>query len=165
MTDKLGFEDENDVPAPPTQSVKLDAGKSKFAKQAIQKQTFEKQVLEVHKQMEGRQQQAYELGLRFLDTIQDRTLKKGPIAKDLERETLNSIIKFAIEMNNDENEPDGMGSVSMLTLVLKSLLILRDNLNRVEDAAATKIEELQKKISEQNLKIQDLTNKSNDSSS
>lgn len=139
---RLSFESDEIEPA--TKNVKLDSKKSRFAKQAETKQIFEKKVTEVHEKMVGRQQLIFELGKQFLDLLKDKTLteNKGPMHQSLEKEVLGKLTQFAIEVNNDENEGEGMGSISMIVLLFKSMMIMRDNCNRAE----YKIEQLEKQL-------------------
>lgn len=72
---------------------------------------------------------------RFLKMTEDRTLSenRGGIANDVEREIRQELIQLALDMNNDETEEDnGKGSVVVLSVVTKILLVFRDRLNRLE---------------------------------
>lgn len=139
---RLSFE--SGEAGPSTKNVKLDTKKSRFAKQAETKINFEKKVDEVHNTMVSRQQQVFDLGKQFLELMRDKTLpeNKGPMQTSLEREILNKLTQFAIEVNNDENEGESMGSISMIVLLLKSSLIMRDNYNKME----YKVEQLEKQL-------------------
>jgi hypothetical protein len=72
---------------------------------------------------------------RFLKMTEDRTLaeNRGGIANDVEREIRQDLIQLALDMNNDETEEDnGKGSVVVLSVVTKILLVYRDRLNQLE---------------------------------
>lgn len=132
---------------PANKTVKLDNNKSKFSKQAEQKQNFEKRAEEVHNKIVGRQDEIYSLGSKFLEIVSDKTLlvNKGPLQRSLEKETLNKLINFAINLNNDDDEPMAcMGSISLLTLMFRISLLTRDKYNAAED----KIEKLEGRVSQ-----------------
>lgn len=141
---RISFESDSEEIEPATKNVKLDSKKSRFARQAETKQNFENKVTEVHDKMMGRQQLIFELGKQFLDLLKDKTLaeNKGPMQQSLEKEVIGKLTQFAMEVNNDDNEGEGMGSISMIVLLFKSMLIVRDNYNRVE----YKIEQLEKQL-------------------
>ena len=72
---------------------------------------------------------------RFLKLAEDKTLpqNRGGIALDVEREIRQDLIQLALDLNNDENEEDnGKGSVVVLSVVSKIILMYRDRLNQLE---------------------------------
>ena len=42
------------------------------------------------------------------------------------------MIKLAVDVNNDPNEQEGMGSLMWIVLLLKTLLMQRDRINQLE---------------------------------
>jgi hypothetical protein len=133
---------QEDLPVP--QTLKINNRKSKYVHQAETKQIFEKQAEEVHNKILSRNEQAYELGKQFLDLMKDKTLpaNKGPLHQSVEREVINKLITFGTELNNDTLEQEGMGGISLLMLVFKSTLIMRDKYNVLE----YKVEQLEKQL-------------------
>ena len=78
---------------------------------------------------------AVEVITRFMNLSQDKTLKinRGSIAEDVEREARQDILQLALDLNNDESEPDnGKGSVVVVSLLSKILLTYRDRINELE---------------------------------
>lgn len=124
--------------------IKIDGTRSRFAKQVQNKQIFEKRANEAFDKIQERQQQILELGSKYLSLMKDKTLfqNKGPTDFSIEKEILGNLISFAIEVNTDEVEPEGMGSVGLLTLLFKSAILMRDNFNQVE----YRLEQLEKQI-------------------
>lgn len=136
---KMGFENtEREVVA--TRGVKL---KNKAAEQA-EKEKKEKeeymrkfddraeQTVKYHQEQGSR---AVESIRRFLKMAEDKTLavNRGGIANDVEREVRQDLIQLALDLNNDENEEDnGKGSVVVLSVVTKIILMYRDRLNDLE---------------------------------
>jgi cell division protein ZapA (FtsZ GTPase activity inhibitor) len=136
------------TPANVEKTVKLNPKKSKFAPQFEARQAAEqldRAASEIHQKSQDRQQEIFELGSRFVEMMKDRTVptQKGPVAQSVEREVLQQLINFAIEVNTDLNEPkEGMGSVSLLTLMLKVSLLMRDKHNVLEH----KIHQLEQRL-------------------
>lgn len=108
---------------------------------------FNEQAKEVFLQYEDYKKRTWELSTRFKAMIEDRTLSenKGVISKDLEKEVLDKLVALSSEMNADDNQPEGIGSVALSMLMLKMMLLQRDTLNTL----AYKLEKLEKS----NLKI------------
>jgi hypothetical protein len=149
--EKFSFQaNRENIPIP--QTVKLDNKKSRYGRQMEEragaeqtKIAFEKRAEEAHDRILDRNYQMLELGKRFVEIMRDRTLdtNKGPIQKSLEKETLDKLIQFAIELNNDELEVrDGMGAVGLLTLLFRTNLLMRDKCNSLE----YRVEQLEKAL-------------------
>jgi hypothetical protein len=68
--------------------------------------------------------------------LEDRTLpqNKNIFAQEIEKETLGQIMELASEINADPNEQDGIGSLSWVAQLLKTVLYQRDRINKVEYA-------------------------------
>lgn len=77
-----------------------------------------------------------DLAIQFKKTMDDKTLptNKSSYAVDMERELLSNIIILASEINNDENEGEGMGSLSWIAQLFKQCLAQRDRMNKMEYA-------------------------------
>lgn len=123
---------------------KLNASKSIFTKEIINKETFEEQADDAFEAIQDRKQKAVELVQQFWSLIKDETLAstKGPMKKSFEKEIVSKLLNFASEMNNDEKEPEGAGSVAIITLLLKTVLYLRDSNNDFK----YRLSELERKI-------------------
>lgn len=95
---------------------------------------FEKKVAAVQEKAVGYKQRAAELALQFKKTVEDKTLaaNKNVFAIEVEKEILTKMVQLAIEINNDPNEQEGMGSLSWITLLFKTVLSQRDRINNLE---------------------------------
>lgn len=166
------FEDQDQEKVP---GLKLDKNKSRFARKPEIRKTFEEKVEEVHQQRTGYRQQLFELGKQFLNNLTDRTLvqNKGPIKQSLEKEIHNKLVNLAVEINNDSNEQqDGMGSISLIVVLMKCIFMLRDRCNQLEfeieslqsklnkDAYAAELDKMKIHISALESKIDKLNNES-----
>ena len=117
------------------------------------KENFEKKVEEVNKKMNDYK------ALSYKKLILDKTLvqNKNIFSEEIEKETLSKMVNLAIEINNDENEQEGMGTLGWVTLLLKYFLHHRDRLNSLEYQLMTlqkNNEELKKEISKLKLSSQ-----------
>lgn len=128
--------------------LKIDSSKSIFSKETVKKEVFEEKANQVFEQIQNRKEKAVELVQQFWDFVKDETLpsEKGPIRKSLEKEIVSKLLNFASEMNNDPNEPEGAGSVAVITLLLKAVLFLRDSHNELK-YRLTKLEQKMNKSS------------------
>lgn len=137
---KLGFQDDPNKEVVATRGVKLK-NKAAEAKEKEKKEREEymrkfderaEQTVKYHQEQGNR---AVEVISRFLKMAEDKTLaqNRGGIAEDVEREIRQQLIQLALDMNNDENEDDnGKGSVVVLSVVSKIILLYRDRLNSLE---------------------------------
>lgn len=114
--------------------LKLDNKKSKFTQEKESVSKFEETVEKTIQQNEDFQKLAFALGSSFIKIMEDSVLveNKSPLSISLEKETLAKLVEFAKTVNNAESEPLGMGSVSLIVLLFKSSLMLRDKLNLLE---------------------------------
>lgn len=151
VEEKFSFQSNREnIPVP--QTVKIDNKKSRYGRQMEEKAeaeqikiAFEKRAEEAHEKMLNRNQQLFELGKQFVEIMRDKTLpvNKGPLQQSLERETLDKLLHFAEEVNNDELETrEGMGSIGLFTLMFRVNLLMRDKCNALE----YRVEQLEKAL-------------------
>jgi hypothetical protein len=112
--------------------LKLKPSKSSLAKKQVA-ENFNQRVSETHKRLEGNLKSAYELATEFTRLMADSRIEDnvGPIDKSFEKEIIRKLINYAIQVNSDENEQEGMGSVSLITLLLKTLFKMRNKMNQM----------------------------------
>lgn len=132
----MPFDDDEDLdPVKPKTSVKSQ-GKSIFdnmpKKPSVE--VFEKEAIEANKKLEGYQERAKELASQFKKIMDDKTLSqnKNVFSSEIEKEIISKMINLAVEINSDENEIEGMGSVGWIALLLRYLLLQRDKINQLE---------------------------------
>lgn len=146
-------EDEEEVVA--KVGVKLKNSKSMFANKPKKpsKEDFERAASEANNKLNSHNDKAMELSLAFKKILEDKTLSenKNIFATDVEMETLGGLVALGIDMNTDENETEGMGSIGLITLLLRCTLIQRDKINASDFKLHTMgntIKTLEKKIEE-----------------
>jgi len=105
---------------------------------------FDEQVKEVTNRKSGHKEKAADLASKFKKMMLDKTLEqnKSIFAKEVEREVLSNMIGLAVEINNDPEEQEGMGSLIWITLLFSACLAQRDKINNCEYL----ISKLEKKI-------------------
>jgi len=74
------------------------------------------------------------LTAKFQKIIHDKTLpqNKSIFQKDAEKELFKDMIQLAIDINNDDNESEGMGSLGWIALLMQTTLHLKDRANHLE---------------------------------
>jgi hypothetical protein len=131
-------EEDNDVELVPNKRGlrQVSSQKSIFdgAPQKQTQQEFDRKVKDLQERASGYKQKAAEYSAQFKKSMLDKTLQqnKSIFAKELESELLSNMIKLAVEVNNDPNEQEGMGSLMWIILLLKTCLMQRDKINFLE---------------------------------
>lgn len=97
-----------------------------------------KKVDQIQERNSSHKTRAAELSSQFNQIMNDKTLKqnKNIFARELERELLTKMAQLAIDVNNDQHEHEGMGSLSWIILLLKTCLNQRDKINQLEFAVS-----------------------------
>ncbi len=100
------------------------------------KESLEQQVKEVKQVESGYKRRISDLSKKFLHICSDKTLvkNKDPFSVSFENEVLVEINKLASDINRDESQEEGMGSIVVSSMLLKVILFQRDRLNELEYA-------------------------------
>ena len=124
---------EEDLANEQTKRIGLDPKKSRFVKQHQHKEEFEQLVQKTNERTQNYLTEAFELGKQYKELLEDKTISdnKNFLVESKEKEIVGKLIMYAIKVNADQTEQEGMGSVAVLTLLLKCLLHIRDNYNDV----------------------------------
>jgi len=99
---------------------------------------FEQKVRKVQERTSHYKAKAADLATQFNKAMSDKTLSqnKNMFQQDMEKDLLRQMIELAVEINNDGREQEGMGSLSWITLLLKTCFSQRDKINRLEYAVS-----------------------------
>jgi len=132
---RLSFESsmtDEEADAAQNSGLKLKPSRTRLVKKDVQ-QNFEQRVRNTSKRLEGNLKSAYELGVEFNNLLDDMRLAEniGPYERSFEKELLRKLINYGIAVNNDEQETEGMGSISLITLVMKHMFKMRDRMNKM----------------------------------
>ncbi len=97
-------------------------------------QDHQQKVQQAYDKMSGYKKRAADLFVQFNNATADKTLPqhRNMFAIDAEREMLQNMVQLAIEINNDPNEQEGMGSLTWITCLFKTCLAQRDRINELE---------------------------------
>lgn len=110
---------------------------SMFDKNKVAKPTKEQFTQEVENQVAkeiSNKEKAMEFSKSFRFTINDKTLKqnKTMLNNEFEESLVRDMVSLAVDINNDPDEQEGMGSLAWITLLLKGMIWYRDRLNSSE---------------------------------
>jgi hypothetical protein len=114
--------------------------------QPNQSALFEEQAKKAFSKYEEYKERSLDLSLKFKSMIEDRIRPdvRSPLSKGIEQETLNKLIALASEMNEDDVQPEGVGSTALCMLLMKMMLIQRDIISTL----GFKVDALEKIIKE-----------------
>jgi hypothetical protein len=136
----FGEDDDNEQILEPKVTVKnVGSQKSMFSKPLPSRQAqeqFEEDVKHAVDRSMDYKGRAAELASQFKKMMQDKTLpqNKNVFIQDSEREVLTKMVQLAVDINNDPNEQEGMGSLTWITLLFTTCLSQRDRVNKLEYA-------------------------------
>lgn len=125
-------EDELDVPAPKN-NLKIK-NVNPVNSPLSNREEFEKNSSDSFQKGEDLKRRTYELTKSFKDLLSDKTLKanKGPISESREKEIVDQLVTLGIEINLDEDQEEGMGSIGLVALLMRALIYQRDRINELE---------------------------------
>lgn len=126
-------DDEKDLESLPDPKIKIK-GQKPVASPLNQAREFQGRAKEAHERSEEFKTQALELSKKFMEMVKDTTLleNKGQIAKNVEGQIISDLAKLGIDMNNDETQDEGMGSIGLVLLLFKTVLYQRNRINSLE---------------------------------
>ncbi len=132
-------EENNDQPSAQSQKVglkKVSSQKSIFdnISKKPSSEEFEKKVQQAQEISSGHKATAMALSQQFKKLISDKTLpqNKSIFAREAEKEVLGNMLRFAAEVNNDDNMGESEGSVGLIAILLHTCITQRDRLNQLE---------------------------------
>lgn len=120
-------------PEKPLKELKLKNKKSSIPNKKKESEArFDQVANEYMKEQQELIKKTSALSKDFLKLIIDKTLDecKTPIVKDVEKEIINNLVNISLVVNQDEQKPEGYGSVAMINLLFKALLLQRDVVNK-----------------------------------
>lgn len=142
-------EDDNNDPAPKSQKVglkKVSSQKSIFDSMPKKpnQEDLDQKVKGIQERASQYKSRTADLAVQFNKTLADKTLQqnKNLFQNELENELLKNMVRLAQEINADVLERDGEGSLSWITLLLKTCFNQRDRINKLEYSLA----QLEKKM-------------------
>lgn len=146
----MPFDDEEEKDIQPNRKigVKLNNANStvKEIPKKPSKEEFAARASVANEQLNAYAERGSDLALKFKRALDDKTLvqNKTLFSESAERELLSSLVQLGIDMNLDELELEGMGSMGLIMLLFRTVLIQRDKINSLD----YNVNLLEKKIKE-----------------
>lgn len=137
MSKGLKITNEKSSVAPPTES-----------KSAV----FEKKATDASERFSEYKKRSSDLGAKFKSIMESSILpeNKSSVFKDFESETLSKLIHLANDINVDEAQPEGTGSIALSQLIMKMMILQKDQNNLLK----FKIEKLENEIRDLKIKLE-----------
>lgn len=119
--------------------LKKPGSKSIFDAQPVksvkaQQEEFRARASDVNDRFNSYNERAIDAVSSFMKLLEDQTLtnNKSVFASEVEQEIINKFQTLALDMDGDDLQPNGMGSVGVITFLLKVALIQRDKINQLD---------------------------------
>lgn len=129
---KQPFEEED---SPQKSGLKISNNKSMFQTQKKpSKEESAQKANQLNEQANSYSKRASDLAGKFTKMLNDKTLteNKNLFIQDIEKEILSELLKLGVEINLDESQQEGMGSMGLISLLFKSVISQRDKINNLE---------------------------------
>ena len=141
--------DEDDEPGPvkPKTGVKLSNKNSMFAK-TVKKpsaEDFQNLSRDSNARTLAYAERAKDLSTKFVKMMNDKTLSKNKeITASLDKEVITALLQLANEINNDDAQEEGVGSIGVISILFKTVVDHRDKINNLEFSIEKLKEEINK---------------------
>ncbi len=121
-------------------------------------EAFQQAASEAANRLTEYKKRSWDLGVKFKGLMESSILpeNKSALLKDLEAEVLGQLSQLANDINNDDTQPEGTGSVALAQLMMKMMLLQRDlcskqrykieKLDRLVDDLDTRIERMENEL-------------------
>jgi hypothetical protein len=129
----------------PIKGLKISNSSSMFSKKEPEGPSFDERVNNALNKDAQAKLECMKRGTAFLRILEDTTLveNKSPKTKDEEKKLVEDLVALASIVNNDELEDEGLGSMVLITLLVKAILTQRDKINNLS-YELSKIKDLKK---------------------
>ena len=100
----------------------------------VNQKIFQEHASNVNNRLNSYNERAVDAVSSFMKLLDDQTLpqNKQSFASNLEQEVITKFQQLALDMEADNLQPNGMGSVGVITFLLKVALLQRDRMNKLE---------------------------------
>lgn len=131
---KVAFNDSPDVgdDVEYNKNIKINGKQPRFkSSKAVSEEQFKEKIREHQEGNKELMGKIWELSNKYTSSIKDKTLSenKSPLQKEIETDIAKQLTNIALDLNNDEQQPEGVGSIGLLMLLLKTNLIQRNIIN------------------------------------
>lgn len=133
-TQERPFESDDAPVARPAKTVKISNSNSSVPENIPKPDDFRKNIDKILAQEEEQKRLALQLATIFISVIKDKKLDsaKDPVTRDKEKQSVIDLIDFARLINSDEHQEDNIGTMSLLSTMMRLMIYQRDRLNELE---------------------------------
>jgi hypothetical protein len=131
-------DDKDHIKENANQGLRLSAKKSRFAKNEDEqksptKEEFEKEVRQFKARDMDQRNKIAQLSSQYKGILLDKTHEdnKSPIQKDLEASIIKELATLGLQLDNDQDQPEGIGSIGLCNLLLQANILQRDVINKI----------------------------------
>ena len=129
-------DDVEEVKVKENQGLKLSSERSRFSKQdpkGPSEEEFKKEVREYKQRDMDVKLRIADLTNKYKGILMDRTVddNKSPIQKDLEASVVSELVQVGLQLDNDQDQPEGVGSIGLCNLLLQVNLLQRNTINKI----------------------------------
>lgn len=98
------------------------------------KEEFERHAAEVNDRLNSYPERSAELIPLFMKMLNDKTLpeNRSILTNNIETEIIGKLMQLGLDMDADELQQNGAGSIGLTVLLMKSFLMQRDKINALE---------------------------------
>lgn len=99
-----------------------------------QKNSFQESVDQAEERKSASVQTAQELAIAFNKLMADKTLQSNQdiFTSSIEKDVIKKLLQLSIDLNNDPNEKEGIGSTALFSIMLKNSISNRNRMNAME---------------------------------
>jgi len=130
-----------------SKGLKINNAKSSIQAQdtEVSSEAFQKAADEAAGRISEYKERAWDLGVKFKSVMESTIIpeNKTMLNKDFESETLQKLAVLASDINTDETQLEGSGSVALCQLIMKMMILQKDQISMLR----YQIEVMSKKIS------------------
>lgn len=129
-----GDDEEDDEKIRPKKGLRINNAKSSIPNPVPKPQDFRDNINKVLSEEEEQKKLAFEIATRFINALKDKTLdaNKNVTVREGEKRAVMDMIDFARLINSDETQEENLGTMSIISTLLKAIFIQRDRINESE---------------------------------
>lgn len=127
-------DDERDATPDGNTGLKLTGDKSRYAQKSTPNPTtedFENAVAGMKNDEIEIKNRIADASTKYRSLLRDRTVSenKSPLKQSLEKEVIKELSDLGLVLNNDQQRPEGIGSIGLCNLLMQMNLQQRDQIN------------------------------------
>jgi hypothetical protein len=127
-------DEDDDEKIKPKKGLRINNAKSSIPNPVPKPQDFRDNISKVLNEEEEQKRLAFEIANRFINALKDKTLdsNKNVTVRENEKRAIMDMIDFARLINSDETQEENLGTMSIISTLLKAIFIQRNRINEAE---------------------------------